>query len=344
MKYDCERCGKPAERAMLCVTHRGETERYHDYTPGRLCRECHIDLLPDPEVVYPQLLESDFTFYYGAASGSAQKALRKMEVEPVMVSYRTKNNGRIGPENEHFVDCGGAPDSFLDGALAKTGDYVTSDDTYLDYIIDVNATYWSLRDYPCEPGVLDQHDRTVADHQEMTIDRHRSLLEKASVRSISGQPVSILQGWTVDDYLHHLDMHRDAGTLTDYVGIGSVCRRHAVDEITTIIRRIREALPVRHELHAFGVKLPVLESPGMLNALTSADSTAYDYGLMMESIYGDTKYNWQTVLHEFLEFKSDIGKLIANYESQSNQRMLTQYSSDRKDLRLASLHNSSDDC
>lgn len=323
MGGECERCGQDGEWLRSCIDEsgRGETEVYNGYSPGRLCRGCHMDLLPDPHILYTELLDTEFTFYYGCASGSSRKALRRMEESHVMVSYATQNNGRVGTEEIHFADCGGAPDSFTDGDMAESGDYVTSDEAYVDYVESVEADLWTLRDYPCEANVLDTHDRTVAAHQRMTIDRHRRLLDISADRDVAGQPVSVLQGQTLGEYLDHFDEMRDAGVLTDYVGIGSICRRHAEDEIQEIILGIRDALPARHRLHAFGVKLPVLEKPGVLDALSSADSCAYDYGLMMDAIYGDARYTWKPICAEYLAFKTSVGELLSTYGDREQQSL-----------------------
>lgn len=319
---ECERCGQSGEWLTAPIDGgRGEAAAYHGYSPGNLCRGCHMELLPDPEVLYTELLDREFTFYFGAASGSSRKALKKAEESHVMVSYATKMNGRIGAEDVHFTDCGGAPDSFKDGDLAEKGDYVTPDAEYVEYVQDVDADLWTLRDYPCEDEVLQQHDRTVAEHQGMTTERHRSLLNLAEDAGVDGQPVSVLQGQTLDEYLSHYDQMRDAGVLTDYVGIGSVCRRHAEDEIQKIVTGIRDELPERYRLHAFGVKIPVLEKPGVLNALSSADSCAYDYGLMMEAIYGGARYTWKPILQEYLAFKENVGDLLANYDDVEQQSL-----------------------
>lgn len=313
---ECERCGRSGDwmRAPIDAGGRGRTAVYQGHSPGALCRGCHMELLPDPEVLYTELLDREFTFYYGCASGSSRKALRKAEESHVMVSYATQNNGRVGTESAHFTDCGGAPDSFKDGDLAETGDYVTPDEDYVEYVQDVGADLWSLRDYPCEPEVLEQHDRTVEEHQRMTTDRHRNLLDIAADEGVDGQPVSVLQGQDLVDYLEHYDQLREAGAITDYVGIGSVCRRHAEDDIQEIVLGVRDALPSRYRIHAFGVKIPVLEKTGVVDALASADSCAYDYGLMMDAIYGDATYAWKPVLKEYLEFKESVGKLLGRYD------------------------------
>lgn len=318
MREECERCGRNGEWVELPISHRGGTAAYHGYTPGSLCRGCHIDLLPDPEVIYTHLLESDFTFFFGAASGSARKTLRKMEEENTMVNYRTQNNGRIGEEDRHFIDCGGAPDTFTDGDLAETGDYVSSDEEYIQYVQETTDSHndlWTLRDYPCESDVLETHNRSVVDHQQMTIDRHRDLLDLAQRENIKQQPVCVLQGSTTAEYIDHIDQHRDQGTLTDYVGIGSVCARDSVEEIADIIHSVGGELPDRCKIHGFGVKLPVLENSRILDVLDSADSCAYDYGLMMEAIYGRGSYNWKTICSEYLEFKENVGQLLKDYQN-----------------------------
>lgn len=47
----CERCGTPAGGCHL-LGYRTANYYGHMY----LCRSCHIELLPDPQVVYPRLV------------------------------------------------------------------------------------------------------------------------------------------------------------------------------------------------------------------------------------------------------------------------------------------------
>jgi hypothetical protein len=91
---------------------------YHDSRPGHFCRRCHVDALDDPELVYPQLLDEEFNFFYAAASGTSRKILKTIEESHVLVSYLTRNTGRLGTEDIHFIDCGGNPETFLSQAGA----------------------------------------------------------------------------------------------------------------------------------------------------------------------------------------------------------------------------------
>jgi hypothetical protein len=87
--------------------------------------------------------------------------------------------------------------------------------------------------------------------------------------------VPVLQGWSLDDYRRCLDLYADAGVdLTSFetVGIGSVCRRQATDEIGQIVSAM-SAEGVR--LHGFGVKTAGLRK--YAKYLASADSMAWSF-------------------------------------------------------------------
>jgi len=189
--------------------------------------------------------DQQFRFYFGAASGSSRKALRQLEEPNVMLNYATKMNEPWDGIERLFIDSGGY--SFVKGK----GEYDTDDATYLDFIGAHAPELFALRDYPCEPDVLAEHGRRVEDHQQRTLRRHRSLLDLLEDRDLPGTPLAVLQGWSIDDYLRCIDLFRDHGVLTDYVGIGSVCRRNQEAEIRRIIVAVRDALPPRVRLHAF---------------------------------------------------------------------------------------------
>jgi hypothetical protein len=246
---------------------------------------------------------SEFTFFAGASSGSGRKALRQLEVKDVMINYATKLNEPWDIPNL-FIDCGGY--SFM--MNTDMGDYSTSDAEYLDYVERVEPEKWALRDYPCEPSVLQEHNRTVAEHQQRTTERHRNLMDLQQDRGVPGQPVSVIQGWGKRDYLSHLDTLRSHGVLTDYVGIGSVCRRNREDEIAKIIHAVRDALPSRCDLHAFGVKVSVLRNAELTHLLTSVDSQAFEF----EARYSNEKQDWHDVAFEYLRYKKKVDNLAAD--------------------------------
>jgi hypothetical protein len=262
---------------------------------------------------------SGFTFYFGAASGSSRKALRKLEEPNVMLNYATKNNEPWDRIDSLFIDSGGY--SFMKGK----GEYGTSDTEYLDYIQRHRPEVFALRDYPCEPDVLDEHGRTVREHQQMTTERHASLLEMIEDRDITGQPLSVLQGWEVPDYVRHLDELRDRGLLTRYVGIGSVCRRHREAEIREIIKQVASELPPRTDVHAFGVKANVLEFADVRDVLSSADSQSYEFRKQWAVLHdlGPGKTSWKDSAFHYLQQRQQIRKLLAgNGDADTEQQTL----------------------
>lgn len=262
--------------------------------------------------------DSQFTFYFGAASGSARKALRQMEEPHIMINYATQNNKPWPGINRLFIDSGGY--SFMKGK----GEYETSDQTYCNFIKTHEPELWAFRDYPCEAEILDAHGRSVEDHQRMTVDRHRSLLDKYESQSLPGTAVSVLQGWGVDDYIRHIDAHNDAGTLLDHVGIGSVCRRDQDAELRQIITSVNDELPswVR-SVHAFGVKANVLRFADVRSALSSADSQSYDFRARWDRLAGNsTGPQWKDNVFHYLKQKRQINALLAADDDDTKQQTL----------------------
>jgi hypothetical protein len=210
--------------------------------------------------------------YYGVASGQQRSALRRLDPEGVMISHATANNTPWEGEYDLFIDSGGYHHMMTGG-----GEYESSNQEYLAYLLEHRPDWFALRDYPCEPDLLDELGRTVRTQQEKTTAHHRELLDELGCHGLANSAVSVVQGWTTGQYLEHLDELRDAGCLTDYVAIGSVCRRNQDTEIANAILSVRDALPTRCKLHAFGVKGSVLRFREVVDALDSVDSAAYDW-------------------------------------------------------------------
>jgi len=227
-----------------------------------------------------------------------------MEEPNVMINYATGNNKPWRHIENLFIDSGGY--SFMKGK----GEYSTSDAEYLGFVKQAKPEVFALRDYPCEPDVRDKLNRTVEEHQRMTLERHRSLLDLwDDAWWTKAQPVSVIQGWELEDYVHHLDQLRDNGVLTEYVGIGSVCRRHEDQDLLRIIQRIRQELGPKHKLHAFGVKKNILRFPEALKALDSADSMAYEYAEKYgDRVSGTQSKSFRDSMLEYLKFKKTVNQ------------------------------------
>jgi hypothetical protein len=165
--------------------------------------------------------------------------------------------------------------------LSMHGRWVT---TVPDYVTTVRRCHDEIglmqfaapMDAMCEPWILEQSKSwlggTVGAHQRWTTDNFLELRTLAEDLPF----IPVIQGWEMDDYLRHVDQYAAAGvdlTLEPTVGIGSVCRRQASDEIAVIIARLAvDGL----RLHGFGVKADGIRKYGWL--LDSADSMAWSFG------------------------------------------------------------------
>lgn len=125
------------------------------------------------------------------------------------------------------------------------------------------------QDWPCEPAALAASGLTVRDHQELTIDSYLWC-----IREFPHAPwMPVIQGWTVPQYLDHMEMYRAAGVdlaAEPRVGLGSVCRRDSTAAIAAVVHALWSR-GIR--LHGFGVKRDGLAAVGHM--LASADSMAW---------------------------------------------------------------------
>jgi len=210
-------------------------------------------------------------FYISLASGSQVTTASKFRFQNVLINYQSKIASSFKRKDYHesvFVDCGGFFSSLIGGG------YRTTDEDYLRFVRRIHADVFALRDYPCEPTILRKWHRTVAEHIEMTVEHHIKLLEQCA--DVEAKPIPVIQGWKVEDYLDCIDRFRDQGLLSDYMGIGSICRRGSQKQIRRIVTVIRGELG-DVKLHGFGISLNALRYKDVWDSLYSADSGAWDF-------------------------------------------------------------------
>jgi hypothetical protein len=138
----------------------------------------------------------------------------------------------------------------------------------------------SPMDWMCEPDVRKATNKTVVEHQWLTIDNFNELRALAPE-----QPwFPVLQGWTLRDYLAHVDAYARGGvdlTKEPLVGVGTVCRRQHTAEAVAILTALA-GLGLR--LHGFGLKTKGLRQ--LDGVLASADSMAWSYRARREGANG----------------------------------------------------------
>jgi len=237
----------------------------------------------------------DTTMFWGCAGGSQRKALRHLRERDVLLSYATGIDP-WGEIDNLFIDSGGF------SLMLETGEHDPVSE-YMAFVEEHDANYAALQDYPCEPSILEKYDRSVKDHQYMTVEAAAENLAYIQDNNIDVEPVAVLQGWEVDDYLECIDLFRDAGVMTDYIGVGSVCRRNAEEDIRDVLTTIRSELPDK-EIHAFGVKKSVLRYPDVWAALSSVDSSAWYFGMYQGKPVPERA--WHTCCKLYLDYKRDL--------------------------------------
>jgi len=159
--------------------------------------------------------------------------------------------------------------------LSRFGEWIFS---RLDYLKDIeryvqnvgNLDWVAPMDYMCEESVLRKTGLTVEEHQRRTIDNFLFLRHH-----VGDLVIPVLQGWTLDEYLSHIDQYQQAGiNLEDesVVGLGSICRRNQREPIKKIITRVADA---NIKLHTFGLSGYALKDNHKI--IKSSDSMSWSY-------------------------------------------------------------------
>lgn len=196
-----------------------------------------------------------------------------------LAGRRTLPKARVG----WALDSGGFSELSLHGEWRTSpAEYVAAVQRYDD---EIGMLGWAApQDWMCEPFMLAKTGLTVEEHQRRTVANFlelRALWQaidpddelRAAAEFCPFMPV--LQGWQLADYLRCADMYADAGiNLSHYpiVGVGSVCRRQATDQIGEIFEAL-SSLDIA--MHGFGVKKAGIERYGRL--LETADSMAWSF-------------------------------------------------------------------
>jgi hypothetical protein len=190
---------------------------------------------------------------------------------PLFISHRRLyGRKRLPHANTRWaLDSGAFSEIAAHGRFDTTpADYIRAIRRYQDNI--GNLDWAAPQDHMCEPWILARSHiaDTVADAQRYTVDNYLTL------RGIDDRLpiIPVLQGQTTWDYENHVAMYAWAGIdleAEQLVGVGSVCRRQATDDIAQIIA----TLSVDLKLHGFGVKSDGIARYGWM--LQSADSMAW---------------------------------------------------------------------
>lgn len=197
--------------------------------------------------------------------------LSKVDI-PLFISHRRLRRYKTLPKatTRWSLDSGGFSELSLYGkwTLAPI-DYVQAVRRYRD---EIGLLDWAApQDWMCEPVMIATTGLSIREHQYRTVENFLLLRQMAPDLPF----VPVLQGWHLNDYLACVDMYRQAGIdlcKERIVGLGSVCRRQATDDIGRIAENMHDR---RLRLHGFGVKSAGLAKYSQY--LASADSMAWSF-------------------------------------------------------------------
>jgi hypothetical protein len=191
---------------------------------------------------------------------------------PLFLSRRTLAGRRSLPRASASwaLDSGGFTELLMHGAWTLSArDYAAEVRRFRD---EIGRMDWaSPQDWMCESVMLAKTGLTIAEHQRRTVANFLELRTLAPDLPI----IPVLQGWTLGNYLDHVDAYARAGVdlvAEPLVGLGSVCRRQNTARASIIVRHLADD---GLRLHGFGFK-----KTGLLDAhqfLVSADSMAWSY-------------------------------------------------------------------
>jgi len=182
-------------------------------------------------------------------------------------SKRWKNRQKkIETEKEIILDSGGFHE------IKKHGEYSFSVKHYLNQVRDViKPDCFACMDWMCEPKQLERSGLSVDEHIENTVDNAIEILNKWDGKV---DPMVVIQGWEIQDYINCIQKLNDHGCITERMGIGSICREGQKQRVKDIITTVDTILP-NTKLHGFGIKKTFLKDPDVVDALYSSDSFAW---------------------------------------------------------------------
>lgn len=190
---------------------------------------------------------------------------------PLFLSARRLRQRRVPESADPWALDSGAYTEILDHGMWTVGPREYADEALRWRDAMPQIAFAAPQDWPCEKQVLAKSRLNIREHQRRTTENYLALLRMEP--SLPWTPV--LQGWSVDDYLAHAEQYAAAGVRlreSATVGVGSVCRRNAVEDIQDVFHALR---PLRLRLHGFGLKgEAVLQCAQLLH---SSDSMAWSY-------------------------------------------------------------------
>lgn len=162
--------------------------------------------------------------------------------------------------------------------LNKYEDYPFTVGNYMNLVSKLEPHWYATMDYPCEPEISRSIELSTNEQRiRATVDKAREILDLAEIIPHS-TAVPVIQGYTLEEYLFCLKLHKEAGTIRPYMAVGSMCRRLSAHQLENLIPQIYERAKEYGctKLHYFGLKLSKDLVP-LREYIYSQDSAAIYY-------------------------------------------------------------------
>jgi hypothetical protein len=178
---------------------------------------------------------------------------------------RLQSRRSLFPIQNWILDCGAFSRFHSHGQHLPIDTYVALVKTWQHHgCLDA----WVSQDWLCDRAILKITNKSIYQHQQLTIDRYDLLL----AYNLPTYLMPVLQGCQPSDYVCHLEDYGNRLAMGQWVGVGGIAHLPP-KQIAQILLQIKSVRPDLR-LHGFGVKFRALTKPLIWDLLYSADSAA----------------------------------------------------------------------
>lgn len=226
----------------------------------------------------------------------------------IRIMNKSVDNFYLSPNKQWLLDSSGFTLSVKGETYESQRNYnkYWSPEAYGNFINEWKPNWAFTQDFAFYSKVKKVWTKKEIKHRHFLTNQNTGLIrDYVDKKSILA---NVVQGIVKEDYLNHIDMMKESGTLTEFLGIGSVFKN---PDFIDIITEIKKSVPAYTKLHALGIKKTHLKQhPALTHKLYSIDTA----GWISRGLYFAPKNLSDAMLYVFVQ---DMEKLITETESQN---------------------------
>ena len=187
--------------------------------------------------------------------------------------------------------------------------YPFTQEKYSKFLSKIRPTYGVSMDIICEedPSSYSGKWKSVMGSNYARIDETvRNCVKNIELaKKLGGYlPVSVIQGYTIDEYMYSIEELDRHNAITPFLGIGSIKLRKKKGEVIEILKAVRKKLEnlnyTNVHLHAFGLSFDMLKIAQIRELIDSSDSASWIYAL--KRFHRVTVYNHHMKTQQEVDF------------------------------------------